>query len=99
MAERDLWEFFSEVRDAVAEGNSGASTQPYRAGTFIVTAQAGEVELTVKDVSEEDAVLIAGELNQRGARALVTGSIHCPSCGRRVPDQSYCVACRAPLNR
>jgi hypothetical protein len=63
----------------------------------MVTARAGEVELTVKDVSEEDAILIAGELADRGVRALVSGSLLCPSCGQRVPDQSYCVRCRAPL--
>jgi hypothetical protein len=99
MAERDLWEFFREVRDAVNEGNRGVATQPYRSGTFMVTARAGEVELTVKDVSEEDAVLIAGELGERGVRAEVSGSLVCPACGQRVPDQSYCVRCRAPLRR
>jgi hypothetical protein len=97
MAERDLWEFFREVQDAVSEGNRGATAQPYRSGTFMVTARAGEVELTVKDVSEEDAILIASELVDRGVRALVSGSLLCPSCGQRVPDQSYCVRCRAPL--
>jgi hypothetical protein len=99
MAERDLWEFFREVQDAVSEGNRGVATQPYRSGTFMVTARAGEVELTVKDVSEEDAILIAGELGERGVRALVSGSVLCPNCGQRVPDQSYCVRCRAPLKR
>ncbi|MEX2542459.1 MAG: hypothetical protein WD314_11650 [Trueperaceae bacterium] len=97
MAERDLWEFFQEVRDAVGEGNRGSGAQPYRSGTFMVTARAGEVELTVKDVTEEDAILIAGELAQRGVRAVVSGSLVCPSCSERVPDQGYCVRCRAPL--
>lgn len=98
MAERDLWEFFREVRDAVGEGNRGSIEQPYRAGTFMVTARAGEVELTVKDVSEEDAILIAAELTARDVRAVVSGSLVCSSCGERVPDQSYCVHCRASLS-
>ncbi|HEX7003089.1 MAG TPA: hypothetical protein VF168_02750 [Trueperaceae bacterium] len=97
MGERELWQFFREVRDAVAQGNRGAKEQPYRSGTFMVTARAGEVELTVKDISEEDAVLIAGELNERGVRALVNGSVLCPHCGERVPEQSFCVRCRRKL--
>ena len=97
MGERELWQFFREVRDAVSEGNSGTSEQPYRAGTYMVTARAGEVELTVKDISEEDAVLIAGELNERGVRALVNASVVCPHCGERVPQQTFCVRCRGKL--
>jgi hypothetical protein len=97
MGERELWEFFREVRDAVSEGNHGAVTHPYRSGTFLVMAQAGEVELTVKDVTEEDAILIAGELESRGVRALVWGSVLCQACGERVPDQTHCARCRARL--
>jgi hypothetical protein len=97
MGERELWDFFREVRDAVGEGNRGSTTEPYRAGTFMVIARAGEVELTVKDVTEEDAILIAGELNERGVRALVRGSLQCPKCGERVPDQAFCVSCRSRL--
>lgn len=97
MGETELWQFFREVREAVAKGNSGSSDHPYHPGTFMVTALAGEVELTVKDVTEEDAVLIAGELAGRGVRAMVSGSLNCPTCGHRVPDQDYCVRCRAPL--
>jgi hypothetical protein len=99
MGERELWAFFREVRDAVSEGNEGARKQPYRPGTFMVTARAGEVELTVKDVTEEDAILIAGELTERGVRAMVSGSVICPGCGQRVPEQSYCIRCRAALTR
>lgn len=97
MGERELWKFFEEVRDAVSRGNTGVGEQPYKSGTYMVTARAGEIELTVKDVSEEDAVLIAGELSDRGVRALVRGSRHCPGCGERVPDQDYCVRCRSKL--
>lgn len=97
MGERELWEFFREVREAVDEGNRGDRPQPYRSGTFMVTALAGDVELTVKDVTEEDAVLIAGELGERGVRARVSGSLLCESCGQRVPDQEYCVVCRSRL--
>ena len=98
MGERELWQFFREVRDAVSDGNRGASSQPYRAGTFMVTARAGEVELTVKDISEEDAILISSELTDRGVRAFISSSRLCPECNRRVPDQAYCTNCRAPLN-
>ncbi|MEX2534881.1 MAG: hypothetical protein WD273_04695 [Trueperaceae bacterium] len=97
MGERELWQFFREVREAVSEGNRGATEQPYQSGTFMVTARAGDVELSVKDISEEDAVLITGELNARGVRASVHGSVVCSECGERVPAQSFCVRCRARL--
>ena len=98
MGERELWQFFREVRDAVGEGNRGETEQPYRSGTYMVTARAGEVELTVKDISEEDAILVAGELNERGVRAIVNGSILCPHCSERVPDRAFCVRCRSKLS-
>lgn len=63
----------------------------------MVTATAGEVELTIQDVTEEDAVLIAADLRHLGARALVRGTVTCPACGLRVPEQEYCVNCRARL--
>ncbi|SRR5690625_2122803 len=97
MGEHELWQFFLEVQAAVEEGNAGLGPQPYRAGNHMVSALAGDVELSVKDISEEDAILIAGELKERGVRALVTGSRICGSCGRRVPDQAYCVSCRSRL--
>jgi hypothetical protein len=97
MNEERLWRYFSEVRAAVEAANRGQESQPYRRGTFMVTAVAGDVELTVSDVSEEDAVLIAGELKAMGVKALVSGSVICPACGKRVPEQRYCVQCRARL--
>lgn len=97
MGERELWKFFREVREAVSEGNSGTTPQPYRSGTFMVTARSGDVELSVKDVTEEDAILIAGELSERGVRAMVSASLLCPACGERVPDQEFCIRCRAKL--
>ena len=97
MSEAKLWRFFHEVQQAVVEGNEGRGPQPYQRGTFLVSALAGDVELTIQDISEEDAVLIAGELRELGARALVRGSQRCASCGRRVPAQEHCVRCRAPL--
>lgn len=97
MSEAKLWRFFHEVQRAVVEGNEGRGPQPYQRGTFLVSALAGDVELTIQDVSEEDAILIAGELRELGARALVRGSLRCSSCGRRVPAQERCVRCRAPL--
>lgn len=97
MNERKLWKFFREVNQAVSEGNSGRAPHPYLSGRFMVTARAGEVELTIKDISEEDAVLIASELRSLGARAVVSGSLLCPSCGQRVPDSAYCIRCRTKL--
>jgi hypothetical protein len=92
-----LWRYFREVREAVERANRGDGSQPYRPGDFLVHAEVGEVELTVRDVSEEDAVLIAGELATLGARTSLRALITCPSCGQRVPDQAYCVSCRTAL--
>lgn len=97
MAGEKLWSFFQELRRAVEEGNAGGTPQPYRAGEFMVLAEAEDIELTVRDVTEEDAVLIAGELRNEGARAVVRGQVVCPQCGLRVPEQAYCIGCRAPL--
>ena len=93
-----LWTFFRELRDAVERGNAGEAEQPYTPGSFMVHAESDEVELTIRDVSEEDAVLIAGELRSLGVRAVMRAQVICPTCGRRVPDQAYCVHCRAPLH-
>jgi len=97
VSEQALWRFFLEVRRAVAAGNSGGTTQPYRRGTFLVSARAGDVELTIKDVSEEDAILIAAELTELGVHTLVRSSVVCPSCGLRVPAQAFCSNCRKRL--
>lgn len=96
-AESALWRYFHDVRAAVARGNRGTARQPYRRGTFLVDARAGDVELVVSDVTEEDAVLIAAELAELGVRAVVRASVRCPTCGARVPAQDYCAACRARL--
>jgi len=97
VSEHALWRFYRDVRRAVTRGNRGHGPQPYRHGTFLVDACAGDVDLTIQDVSEEDAVLIAGELSSLGVRAVVRGSRVCPHCGLRVPDQDSCVKCRRPL--
>jgi hypothetical protein len=97
VSERELWNYFREVRQAVNRGNRGDTPHPYRRGDFMVCAQAGDIELTVQDVSEEDAVLIASELKALGAHAVVSGSRLCNSCKERVPAQSYCTNCRAKL--
>lgn len=99
MSELALWRFYRDVRRAVASANRGRAAQPYRRGTFLVDACAGDLELAIRDVSEEDAVLIAGELNALGVRAVVRGSRVCPHCGLRVPDQDSCVNCRRALAR
>lgn len=98
MSEAALVRFFRELRRAVARGNEGLEPQPYRNGTFLVDACAGDVEFTVSDVTEEDAVLIAGELGELGVHAVVRGSRVCPHCGARVPDQTSCIRCRQPLD-
>ena len=93
-----LWPFFRDLREAVDRGNAGEAKHPYEAGEFLVHAETDEVELTIRDVSEEDAVLIAGELRSLGARAVLRAQVTCPSCAHRVPDQAHCVRCRAPLH-
>ncbi len=95
--EQHLWHYFTQVKTAVDAGNRGSAVQPYVSGTFMVTAVSGEIEFTVSDISEEDAVLIAGELKDMGVRALVRGTLPCPRCGKRVPAQDYCVHCRGKL--
>jgi hypothetical protein len=96
--EASLVRYFRELQRAVARGNDGLEAQPYRHGTFLVDACAGDVELTVSDVTEEDAVLIAGELGELGVHAVVRGSRLCPHCGTRVPEQASCIRCRRPLD-
>jgi len=92
-----LWRYFAEVRAAVDAAHRGEGDHPYRHGTFVVAAVADDIEITVKDVSEEDAILIAADLRALGARVVVRGARTCPACGALVPDQARCVACRAPL--
>ena len=92
-----MWTYFREVRAAVNAANQGRGAQPYATGTFMVTALADDIELTVSDVSEEDAVLIAAELDTMGVKSVVRGSVVCAHCGARVPDQGYCVQCRGKL--
>lgn len=97
--DRALWDFVKEVHRAVEAGNRGEHSPPYASGTFLVSARAGDIELTIKDVSEEDAVLIAAEIRHLGARAVVYDSVVCRHCGRRVPLQHHCTSCRRPLTR
>ena len=66
-----LWRYFREVRAAVERAHRGEGDHPYRRGDFIVHAEADDVVLTVRDVSEEDAILIASELAELGARSVV----------------------------
>lgn len=79
--------------------NRGRDSQPYASGTFMVCALADDIELTISDVSEEDAVLIASELEAMGVKSVVRGSVICPRCEARVPKQTYCVQCRERLGR
>ena len=98
MSEEALWKYVRELHEAVERGNRGDAPQPYRKGTFLVSARAGDIEVTVKDIAEEDAVLIAGELQAYGVRTVIRGSLACPHCGRRVPAQRYCARCRQRLS-
>lgn len=97
MKDDALWRYFHEVNAAVQAANRGDAAQPFKRGTFMVTALSGDVELAVKDVSEEDAILIAAELNTLGAKANVSATQRCDTCGERVPAQAYCINCRAKL--
>lgn len=88
-----LWRYFREVREAVERANRGDGDQPYRPGDFLVRAEVGEIELTVRDVSEEDAVLIASELRALGATARLIALATCPRCAARMPADAPCPAC------
>ncbi len=96
-AKHPLWTYFREVRAAVNAANQGRGSQPYANGTFMVSALADDIELTISDVSEEDAILIASELDAMGVKSVVRGSVTCPHCRERVPKQVYCVQCREKL--
>lgn len=99
MDDHPLWRYFRDVSSAVNAANREGSSQPYVRGSFMVSAFADDLELTVTDVSEEDAVLIKAELQEMGVRAVIRRSFVCPHCGLRVPEQDYCVNCRGKLPR
>ena len=88
-----LWSWFRELRTTVEAANAGHGEHPFRRGDFEVRAVADEVELTLRDVSEEDAVLIASELRTLGATARVIALATCPRCGGRAPAEALCSAC------
>jgi rRNA maturation endonuclease Nob1 len=94
-----LWQYFREVSTAVSAANQDGGAQPYARGSYMVSAYADDLELSVTDVSEEDAVLIAAELRAMGVRAVIRHSFVCPHCGLRVPKQDFCVNCRKRLPR
>ena len=97
MDDHPLWRYFREVSTAVSAANQAGGNQPYERGSYLVSAFADDLELSVTDVSEEDAVLIAAELKAMGVRAVIRHSFVCPHCGLRVPEQAYCVNCRQKL--
>lgn len=97
MSEDALWKYVRELHEAVDRGNRGDAPQPYRKGSYLVSARAGDIEVTVKDIAEEDAILIAAELRAYGVRTVIRGSIACPHCGARVPAQNFCTRCRKRL--
>ena len=97
MDDHPLWRYFRDVNQAVQAANRGDGSQPYARGSFMVSAYADDLELSVIDVSEEDAVLIKAELQEMGVRAVIRSSFVCQHCGLRVPLQDYCVNCRKKL--
>ncbi len=97
MDDHPLWKYFRDVSTAVSAANQSGSAQPYVRGAYMVSAFEGDLELSVTDVSEEDAVLIAAELKAAGVRAVIRNSFVCPYCGLKVPAQDYCVNCRKRL--
>lgn len=98
VSEDALWKYVRELHEAVDRGNRGDAPQPYRKGRYLVSARAGDIEVTVKDIAEEDAILIAEELRSYGVRTVIRGSTVCPQCGARVPAQGFCTQCRARLD-
>ena len=97
-SEQALWQYFREVRAAVDAANDGDANQPYEIGQFMIVAQAGEIELAVSNISEEDAILIASELRAGGVTVNVRDTVTCSHCGKRVPKQAFCSHCRGKLN-
>ena len=97
MSEEALWKYVRELHAAVEKGNRGDAPQPYHKGPFLVSARAGDIEVTIKDIAEEDAILIASELGAYGVRTVIRGSTTCPHCGERVPMQRFCTSCRQRL--
>lgn len=98
MQENALWRYFEEVTQAVQESNRRGKGHPYRRGTFLVSAIAGDVELNVSNITEEDAILIVAELTQHGIKASYTATIICNTCQQRVAQQTYCTSCRNRLS-
>ncbi|MEM6430524.1 MAG: hypothetical protein AAF708_14885 [Deinococcota bacterium] len=96
-SEQALWQYFCDVSEAVDSANQQRQHQPYASGQFIVVAQAGDIELTVSNVTEEDAILIAAELRMGGVNVTVRDTVICPRCEQRVAKQSYCTSCRSKL--
>ena len=88
-----LWSWFRELRTSVEAANAGHGEHPFRRGDFEVRAVADEVELTLRDVSEEDAVLIASELRALGATVRLIALATCPRCDGRMPADAPCPAC------
>lgn len=97
VSEEALWKYVRELHAAVEKGNRGDAPQPYHKGPFLVSARAGDIEVTIKDIAEEDAILIAGELGAYGVHTVIRSSTTCPHCGERVPMQRYCTSCRERL--
>ncbi len=71
MTEDKLWTYFRELNEAVQAASKGEISQPFRRGQFSVLAMAGEIELALKDISEEDAILIASELKAMGVETRI----------------------------
>lgn len=75
MTEDKLWRYFRELNEAVQAASKGESSPPFQQGQYSVVALSGDIELSVKDISEEDAILIASELKAMGVEASIQADV------------------------
>lgn len=75
MTEDKLWIYFRDLNKAVQAASKGESSPPFQQGHYSVVALSGDIELSVKDISEEDAILIASELKAMGVETSVQADV------------------------
>lgn len=97
-ADDTLTAYLNELDEAVYHAQHTQSSLPFKRGSFIVSARGEELEVNIKNITEEDAILIASELEARGVHVAVYGTLRCPYCHEQVPKQRYCVHCRHKLS-
>lgn len=96
-ADDALRAYLRELEQAVHYAQQTRTSLPFKRGTFIVLARGKELEIAIKNVTEEDAILIASELKARGVHVSIHGTVRCPHCQQQVPRQSRCLVCRHKL--